>query len=378
MRTNRLAAVVAALLLAGPMAVSAQVSLSGFGQIVVGNDFDDGAYPALGYDDDLGFDRESLFAVQVSGNLNDQWSATAQVVARGSDDWDPEFSWAYVAYNSGGLSLKLGKQRTPLYRYSDFLEVGYAYQWLRPPQSVYNLPFNEYNGANLGYSWYVGDWSHRVQGIVGRLEEDFLLQGSETEGEIASLYGFTVESSYNDWLSLRASYFTGDSTFDSPALNPLLRALTAAGLGAAADAIAVDDDKGTFFGIGFEIDRNNMLFGGEYVEAETRDSLISERSEYYLFTGYRFGTVTPTLTYGRRDNDPSLDALALIPAQAPVFATVAGLLRSDASDDTYTSVGVRWDFARNLAFKADYTDFSSDLAFREDAALLSAGVVFTF
>jgi hypothetical protein len=366
-RTSLLACAIA-LGLAGT--AQAQVDISGFGQIVAGNDLDDGAFPTLGYDEDSSIDPESLFAVQIRGTLNEQWSATAQVVARGAEEWDPKFAWAYVSYQDGGLSVRLGKQRLPLYRYSDFLEVGYAYQWMRPPQSVYNIGFSEFSGINVGYSWFTGDWTHRAQAVFGRADDDNL--------EIRSQVGVTFDSTYNDWLSLRASYFQSDVTVQSDGLLPLLGGLNAAGLGDVASLIAVDGDKGSFFGLGVEMDRNNLLLGAEYVEVEIENSLLSKRSEYYVYTGYRFGTVTPTLTYGRRNNDAQLDALEALPAGNPLAPTIAGILIGDSADDTYTSIGVRWDFARNVAFKADYTDFKSDLAFREDAALLSAGIVFTF
>jgi hypothetical protein len=45
-------------------------------------------------------------------------------------------------------------------------------------------------------------------------------------------------------------------------------------------------------------------------------------------------------------------------------------------------LGLRWDFASNIAFKADYTRFSSDtdvrFTSRDGAGLISAGLVFTF
>ncbi|WP_350623919.1 porin, partial [Pseudoalteromonas sp. 24-MNA-CIBAN-0067] len=105
---------------------SAEVRINGFASIVGGKSLEDdrGRY---GYDDDISFKNESVFALQLSTDLQEKLSATAQIVARGNNDFDAEFEWAYLTYEfNDEFQLSAGKMRVPFYRYSDFIDVGYA------------------------------------------------------------------------------------------------------------------------------------------------------------------------------------------------------------------------------------------------------------
>ena len=82
--------------------------------------------------------------------LGDDWAVTTQFVARGSNAWDLEAEWAYISFDaSDERRLLFGRQRAPFYMYSDFLDVSYAYHWIKPPSGVYSLPFDVFDGINL-------------------------------------------------------------------------------------------------------------------------------------------------------------------------------------------------------------------------------------
>ena len=143
----------------------AEVHINGFASIVGGKTLDDDT-TRYGYDNDISFKNESVFALQLSADLQDKLSATAQIVARGNNSFDAEFEWAYLTYEfTDELQLSAGKMRVPFYRYSDFLDVGYAYRWVRPPQSVYSIPFSTYEGLSLLHTSQIGDWDSTLQVI---------------------------------------------------------------------------------------------------------------------------------------------------------------------------------------------------------------------
>ena len=73
----------------------AEVRINGFASIVGGKTMDDDT-TLYGYDNDLSFKNESVFALQLSADLQDKLSATAQIVARGETDFNTEFEWAYL------------------------------------------------------------------------------------------------------------------------------------------------------------------------------------------------------------------------------------------------------------------------------------------
>lgn len=372
-----------AALAAATSAHAQSVQITGFGQVAAGTVTDGDRFPGAAYDENVSFREESLFAVQVRGDLNDQWSATAQIVARGAEDFDPEFAWAFVGWNGGnGWSAKFGRQRLPLYRYSDFLEVGFAFPWVRVPTAVYNLDFANYDGVSAGYSFGAGDWFTSVQGLAGSLRRDTTFgSGITADTRLENIVGFAADTTYADWLTLRASYFQGDATLDIPALNPLFNSLRTNGFANVANRLDFNEDKASFWGVGAEVNHGNVLLIGELIGVEAENTFFSDRSEWYVTGGYRFGSWLPTVTYGRRDNDAKTDIIGLLPAVAPLAPLRAGVTQvvmSELSDDKYVSLGLRWDLATNIALKGDYTMFTSDVTGRADADAVAAALVFTF
>jgi hypothetical protein len=376
--------------IAAATASAQSVQITGFGQMVAGSAIDgtrspttgERSFPGTGYDSDWDFKDESLFAVQVRGDLNEQWSATAQIVAEGRNDFDPEFAWAYVGWNGGkGLSAKLGRQRIPFFRYSDFLQVGYAYPWLRPPGAVYNLTFSNFDGGSLAYAFGGGSWFSTLSVIGGKNTDEITISGAPADLELQSLVGVTFETSYNDWLTLRAGYFQADVLVDAQALNPLFTTLRSNGFSNVAAAIDINEDPGTFLGFGAEINHGNWLLISEATFVEVDDSYLTDKEQFYVTGGYRFGAWTPTFTYGRREGDAKTGIINLLPNVPPLAAlrsAVTGVVLSDNLDADYMSFGLRWDVSNNVALKADYTQYENDGPTASESDAFAAGVVFTF
>ena len=362
-----------------PVVADAQVRLSGFGQVMAGTTLDDNPIPLLGYDDEIDFKPESLFAVQISADLAEQWSATAQVVARGREDFEPEFAWAYLNWKSGNWSAKLGRQRIPFYRYSDFLEVGYAYAWLRPPRTVYGgTGFDNFDGINLNYSRFDGDLFSSFQVIYGGTEVTVVRPQVTFQQSLNRLFGIAWDGSYAGWLNMRAAYITAKTDIDSPLLNPLLTALTSNGFGRVATSIDVVKDDGYFWGVGADIDRGNWVVGFETIGRGIDDSIAPDTRESYVSAGYRFGAWQPYVVYGWAKADPDFSLAEPLRVAPPLFNATQGALQRQASDYTYTSVGVRWDVTSNVALKADYSRFNPDVVGQTDGDALVLGAVFSF
>lgn len=120
-------------------ALATDIRIDGFANIVAGqmiSDTDDGSL--YGYDEDLSFSPESNYGIQFRGDLQEGLSVTAQIVGRGSEEFDATVTWAYLTYEiNDELSLKAGRSRVPYFIYSDFLDIGYAYHWIRPPPKLF-------------------------------------------------------------------------------------------------------------------------------------------------------------------------------------------------------------------------------------------------
>ncbi len=340
--------------------LSAEVNISGFVSVNGGKVLNGSGVPQYGveptfladypivsaYTESFSFKPESLFGLQASADLGEGLSATAQIVARGADDYNAEFEWAYISYElNDNWTLQAGKKRLPLFYYSDFYDVGYAYVWMRPPADNYTWQIFNYDGVNLLYNGTLGDWSMSAN-IYGGREDD-------TENKLLSdffflepvreiwkdILGGVIQVS-NDWLEIRAThmrytnerYISGERVFWD----------------------GKDERDGKFYGLAVNAD-----FGNWFILTElNRLDLGGNLDTYMISTGYRFDGITPYISYSDFEQDKS--------ASDP-----------DPEKHNTLSLGLRWDFHSSAAFKIQYDkvkDDSFDLAVAGDSEAISFGV----
>uniref|UniRef100_UPI0030F635F2 porin n=1 Tax=uncultured Psychrosphaera sp. TaxID=1403522 RepID=UPI0030F635F2 len=308
MKKTLAAAIIVALGAASTSAL-AETRINGFASIVAGV-MTDKDTSLFGYSDNLSFKPESLFALQVSSDLGEGLSATAQIMSRGENDYSTEFEWAYLSYEiSDSTQINAGKLRIPFYRYSDFLDVGYAYNWARPPQTVYNLVFSTFDGVSIVNNHTLGDWDSSIQAIYGSYDGSVNLLSNEDPAELNNMMGVNWTVSY-DWLTARAVYMVAETSisFDNnPDPDQILNkgiSLVGAVFPEAADSLVVSEDNGSFFGLGLSVDYNNFLVDAEFTTVEVEDSIVATQEQYYVSVGYRFDTYTVyAITEHREDKN---------------------------------------------------------------------------
>lgn len=341
-----------------------------------------------GYDDDFNFRPESKLALQASSDLSDGLSVTAQAIARGSDDFNVEMEWAFISYDFGEASrINLGKLRVPLYQYSDFLDVGYAYPWIRPPESVYDLFFSTLEGVNLQLNGALGSWDSGLQLVAGRTSNQVAISEVESDAELRNFLGgvWTVS---NDSLTLRAAYFQAETTISNASLDLVADTLADAGFADQSTNFAVDGDTGTFASVGFKFDNGNWFFAGEVTQLQVPDSFVAEQDSAYVTLGKTFNDLQFLVTYEEQEDTlvegittgipvpPSLCNPAGSPTEQ--FACiVAGAEQAAASTEGVNStitVGMRYNFHPSASFKIEYSqrEFDTDatLAVDGDASVV--------
>ena len=357
---------------------SAEVRINGFASIVGGKSLDSDQ-TLYGYDDYISFKNESKFALQLSADLQEKLTATAQIIARGEDDFDATFEWAYVTYEySDELQLSAGKMRVPFYKYSDFLDVGYAYRWVRPPRSVYGIPFSTYEGLSVVYNSQLGDWDSTLQGFYGAFDGDIDVFGDSLPAELNNLGGVNWSVSY-DWFSARAAYIVADTSIssDDSDLIQLIDVLNTSGLTDTANDLVTDEDETTFFGIGFSVDYDNFLFDAEYTQFEVEGSILAEQSQYYVSGGYRFDDVTVHVTYENNDDKHDSSRFNTLESIPLLNTTVNYALESMRAQSNVYTIGARYDFHPSAAFKIDFSRFDDDVT-DIDTDVVAVGVDLVF
>ncbi|TYK64628.1 porin [Colwellia echini] len=363
----------------------AEIHLSGFGS-VVGGMTTSSDETLSGYDDNMDFKQGSLFAIQASSDLGEGLGVTVQLEAKGKDDWEPDFKWAYVSYDAtDSLRLLAGRQIIPFYMYSDYLDVSYAYAWIAPPEGVYDVPFDTFDGLGLVYTTSFGSVDASFHGVYGRntdeLEINLLGVDYQVSPELNGVMGLSASFTY-DWLTLRAGYFTADVVMPITDLDNLADGWEQAGFNDIAANTKIDEDKGTFVEVGFQINYESIIVVGEYTQLEVDNSPLAVEDSYYIMAGYQFDQVLVHLTYGadegKTDNytsdvpygvDPTLDYLK----QATELT-----LANDIQDNDYIIAGVRYDFHDSAALKFEYTAFTDDHYNNSDAGLFRVAIVTVF
>jgi len=137
-----------------------------------------------------------------------------------------------------------------------------------------------------------------------------------------------------------------------------LAALCACAGAALADKYGVQDKRVDFIGVGATYDPGIWFVTGEWANFDTR-SVIGKKDGWYVSGGRRFGKATPYATYARmkadsNTSDPGLNLAGLAPPLAALGAQLNGILNTQLGaipQQSTVSLGVRWDFTRNLALK---------------------------
>ena len=391
---TKLAFLTAASLLAAP--AFAEIQINGFANLIGGMTLDDDE-AVYDYDSDFTFDPASVFGLQVRGDVSDKLSATAQLVGRGSDDYDASFEWAYMTYVvNNNVSISAGRIRLPLFKYSASLDVGYSYHWLTPPDSVYGIDFNNIDGVRLDYSTYSGDWEYGAQFTVGRVQADTFISGTPAELELENVVAVSFEAT-RDWFSARTLFARGTTTAVNEDFDTFV-----AGMGqfgafipsatAAAEGFSVNEDSGTFFEIAIDIDKYDWFIGAEFTKTEVDDAIIASDEAWYVTAGMRFGKFTPHITYEveEADNADQVGLVAGLPSMidtgdavtdatwSAIYQAATGIAADQAQDTSAVTLGLRYDVEPGFAVKAGVTWYSDDLNDVNDATLLRVGANYTF
>lgn len=330
--------------------------------------------------DDVTFSPDSILGVQVTAQVNERFSGTVQLVSRGSEDFEPEVEWAYLSYQvTDNLMVRGGRLRPPFFIVSDYLDVGYAYPWVRPPQEVYrNVPLTNYDGADLVYSRGLGDWFATVQIYGGSEDGTQVFSGTIADRELDSLMGIAVTGQKDEW-TLRASYHQADVTFQTAATSQLFGTLSAIGFGAVAADLNSVDKAANFVEVAMVYDNEDWFVRGEATQTDFSRGFLSDQTSWYVSGGVQMGAFLPyvMIAHVKSDEEPGYSdpiPLGLDPGLDVLHFTVDGVAAITKADDWAYTIGTRWDALPRTAVKLEYTRVDPKLPGEADYGLLSLAV----
>lgn len=284
--------------------LSDRVNVSGFASIV-GNVSDKEAdYLRFAHiDKHADFQRETSLGLQIDVNLGEGVSLTTQLIA---DEFEDNFSlkadWVYLKYQlSDQINLRAGRLRMPAFVYSDFIEVGYAYPWIRPPSEVYEIiPTNALNGIDLSWKIPVGNSNLIIQPYAGdsTLTSFFGFAG-ENETDVDEILGLSLRL-VTDNHEFSMGSFKGEVDMQDPVFLENLAKVGVPIPFILSQLISRVDLN--FYQVGYNGNFGNLNILAEGVRRETKDTPIIQNFDgAYLTVGYHFNDWFPHLTYASID-----------------------------------------------------------------------------
>lgn len=358
---------------------SSNVKISGFGTgalTYANTETAEFARPnqASGSSKDVRTGIDSNLGLQADLPVNSWLSFTAQGLVRrdAEDNYGAELSWAFAkAKISDSASVRVGRIGLPVFMISDYRNVGYANTMLRPPAEVYSqVPFNSVDGVDITWQHGFGDTTVTSQLAYGSVKTP--VPGNiHVRGKRLAALNISAE---HGPFTVRAGHAAGDITIsDSNSLNTVVSGLRAAGAGyrfpqlvTLANEIEATDKRATFSSLGLSMDWNNIIVQTEFTKRRTK-TYINDTTAWYVMGAYRLGKFVPYVSHSTLKIDRSVSNIvpAACPADYPAACTPtlqalgAGVRRLrnagvGQGEQSSNSIGVRWDFASSVAFKAQF------------------------
>lgn len=339
---------------------------------------------------------DSRAGVQASANFGHGLSGVVQVVSdiRYDNSYQPKFEWANLKYDvTKDTHVRVGRVVAPMFMYSEYRNVGYALTPVHASWDVYGQnPLTHIDGGNVGTKFDVAGGILSLGATGGRVKDTLNQSAVSGSGAFGNL-GYEIGSST---FALAYGKFRintilpGISQFQTQLVDPY-----GAMLGYPVDKFQLHDLRGHLIDLGYSYDPGTWLLQAEYVQRVSKATLVPSTHSWSALAGYRFGKFTPYASFSKvttqlRSIDPTQ---AQVPAQLqaayygclatpgmtqdicnqaiPQFvptATLAGTINyvdgmlnkqfSERYDQHTVSVGVRYDFYKNLALKAQYDRIS--------------------
>jgi hypothetical protein len=250
-------------------------------------------------------DQLSKFGAQLSYGITDTLGVTVQATAKAQqDEWKANLEWAYLSLQANDrLMLRAGRLRSPVYMYSESLDVGYSYPWLRLPDEVYSqVQVTNYEGVDAVYTMPLSYGSVTFQLAGGQAKNrDYYAYDEQFDIDYGKLFGASVSLASNDFGTLRIGYVEADIKTD------ITGTVDASDLGLSASEplslLNLDKEKGKFTSIGYQYDNGTWISSNEWTSRLIENDGMEAIDSFYLMGGRRFGDFLPHVTYAQLDDN---------------------------------------------------------------------------
>ncbi|HSC83923.1 MAG TPA: hypothetical protein VLC30_09935 [Pseudomonas sp.] len=319
-------------------------------------------------------DQLSKFGGQFQYGLTDTVGFTAQATAKpAQDEWEANVEWLYLSWQANdNLMVRGGRLRTPVYMYSESIDVGFSYPWLRLPDEVYSqVQLSNYEGADAVYTLPISFGSVAFQVAGGQAKDrDIFSLDDMHDIDYNKIFGANVSLSTNDFGMFRVGYVEADLKAN------IQDDFSVLGLDVKNYSFNnLDHQKGKFTSLGYQYDNGTWLTSNEWTSRVIEADGTGSTDAFYLMGGRRFGEFLAHVTYAQVDEDAGRQDSMTYGLNYNLLPTVVlkgEYKRVDTSGNSYEGV-----FVRDAQQTVD-DRFGLTSAHNPDGDIFSVGVDFVF
>lgn len=350
--------------------------LSGFGTLGYAHDNrmdiaptrDISQLPNNGFQTNAGWRMDTRLGVQLEYAVAPALDLVGQVVLRDHFKADAASSLelAYAAFRPNSQTdIRAGRIGYDAFLMSDHRNVGYAYQWVRPPSEFYGwIPIFSLDGIDAAYGIEQGDarWRFKAQAGTSRISIPI---GDGYDFKANRLLSLSATRQTDVWrIKAAYSHFTIGS--EVPAFAPLHQGLdlvAAAGVPAvSAEAaelrrqISFRDAGISYATLGAAYDDGVWLGQAEIGHSAATADVVPNAKMAYFGVGRRIGAWTPhlLLSTSRPNNEVRPATASWGALDATLRDPALYVLNTTRIEQTTLSLGARWDFHRRSALKLQW------------------------
>lgn len=361
-------------LLALPLVVAAQqaddagtFSLHGFGTLGVARASNGRAEIARdlsqpdGVSDHWSGKIDSNLGVQANYLVNDTVEAVVQAVSRYSHrgNFAPQITEALLKYDpSPYLSVRAGRVSTDFFMHGDSRLIGYSQLSVRPNIDYYSsLAISFLDGADAQVTAPIGDGLLRGKGYIGFLGEKLPFGGGYLDLRGSRAMGAYLDYQEGGWqwrggvAQIRFRHRMPDAVGE---LQEDLRNTAQPAARDAADAFDLQGTRAHYYSAGVVYDRGPFMAQLMLGRLSYEMDAMQDQDALMFLTGYRVGEFKPFAGYSRTRTRSARVSSGLPDSgsSAAINARLASMLAESGMDQHTYTLGMRWDFRRDMALKA--------------------------
>ena len=303
---------------------------------------------------------DSNLGVQLNYLASESVEAVIQAVSRYNykGNYSPELTEALLKYDpSPYISLRMGRVGTDLFMHGDSRLIGYSQLAARPNIDYYSsLAVTYLDGGDLQATFPLGEGLLRAKGYYGFLREMLPFDDEHLDLRGSRAIGGYLDYQQGGW-QWRAgmAQISFKHSVPSP-LSDVRSELIGSGVTSAQKTAADLELQGTkarYYSMGVVYDRGPLLMQVMLGRLSYDSKAIQDQDSAMFLAGYRIGNLKPFIGYSRARSraSPVSSGLPDTGSHVQINAALNDYLAESHVDQHTYSIGLRWDFRRDMALK---------------------------